>query len=75
VIASRDGSIPAADTVMDRPSAPLLAGVFPGVTLTREAGKSGTLLAIDRARAGLGFVLANAAARHDPGVVTQRDSR
>src|SRR5580658_8692394 len=38
--------IAAADTVMDRPSAALLAEVFPGVTLTREVGEFGTLLAI-----------------------------
>jgi len=47
--------IAAADTVMDRPSAELLAEVFPGVTLTREVGEFGTLLAIDRARAARGF--------------------
>ena len=41
--------IAAADTVMDRPSAELLAKVFPGVTLTRAVGEFGTLLAIDRA--------------------------
>ena len=44
-----------ADTVMDRPSAELLAEVYPGVTLTRDVGEFGTLLAIDRARAALGF--------------------
>ena len=47
--------IAAADTVMDRPSADLLAEVFPGVDLTRDVGKFGTLLAIDRAREVLGF--------------------
>ena len=47
--------IAAADTVMNRPSAELLAEVFPGVKLTREVGESGTLLAIDRARQVLGF--------------------
>jgi nucleoside-diphosphate-sugar epimerase len=47
--------IAAADTVMDRPSAALLAEVFPGVTLTRDVGEFGTLLAIDRARDALGF--------------------
>jgi nucleoside-diphosphate-sugar epimerase len=47
--------IAAADTVMDRPSAGLLAEVFPGVPLTREVGEFGTLLAIDRARDALGF--------------------
>ena len=47
--------IAAADTVMNRPSAELLAEVFPGVTLTRDVGEFGTLLAIDRAREVLGF--------------------
>src|ERR1700751_4099458 len=44
-----------ADTVMNRPSAELLAEVFPGVRLTRDVGESGTLLAIARAREVLGF--------------------
>ena len=47
--------IAAADTVMNRPSADLLAEVFPGVSLTRDVGEFGTLLAIDRARRALGF--------------------
>jgi nucleoside-diphosphate-sugar epimerase len=47
--------IAAADTVMNRPSAGLLAEVFPDVRLTREVGEFGTLLAIDRARQVLGF--------------------
>jgi nucleoside-diphosphate-sugar epimerase len=47
--------IAAADTVMNRPSAELLAEVFPGVRLTGEAGEFGTLLAIGRARKVLGF--------------------
>ena len=47
--------IAAADTVMDRPSAALLAEVFPDVRLTRDVGEFGTLLAIDRARRVLGF--------------------
>jgi nucleoside-diphosphate-sugar epimerase len=47
--------IAAADTVMNRPSADLLAEVFPDVPLTRDVGKFGTLLAIDRARQVLGF--------------------
>jgi nucleoside-diphosphate-sugar epimerase len=47
--------IAAADTVMNRPSAALLAKVFPGVELRREVGEFGTLLAIDRARQALGF--------------------
>ena len=52
--------IAAADTVMNRPSAELLAEVFPGVRLTRDVGESGTLLAIDRAREVLGFEPAHA---------------
>ena len=40
---------------MDRPSAALLAEVFPGVPVTRDVGEFGTLLAIDRARQVLGF--------------------
>jgi nucleoside-diphosphate-sugar epimerase len=47
--------IAAADTVMNRPSADLLAEVFPGVSLTRDVGEFGTLLAIDRARQVLGY--------------------
>jgi nucleoside-diphosphate-sugar epimerase len=47
--------IAAADTVMDRPSASLLAEVYPGVELTRDVGESGTLLAIDRASKVLGY--------------------
>jgi nucleoside-diphosphate-sugar epimerase len=47
--------IAAADTVMTRPSAELLAEVFPQVKLTRDVGEHGTLLAIDRAREVLGF--------------------
>jgi nucleoside-diphosphate-sugar epimerase len=47
--------IAAADTVMDRPSADLLREVYPDVSLTRDVGEFGTLLAIDRAREVLGF--------------------
>jgi len=47
--------IAAADTVMNRPSAALLAETFPDVKLTRDVGEFGTLLAIDRARQVLGF--------------------
>jgi nucleoside-diphosphate-sugar epimerase len=47
--------IAAADTVMNRPSAQLLAEVFPDVKLTAEIAEFGTLLAIDRARTVLGF--------------------
>jgi nucleoside-diphosphate-sugar epimerase len=47
--------IAAADTVMPRPSADLLAEVFPGVPLRRAVGEFETLLSIDRARDVLGF--------------------
>jgi nucleoside-diphosphate-sugar epimerase len=47
--------IAAADTVMNRPSAQVLAEVFPDVPLTREVGEFGTLLSIDRARKVLGY--------------------
>jgi nucleoside-diphosphate-sugar epimerase len=47
--------IAAADTVMNRSSAELLAEVFPGVELRREVGEFGTLLAIDRARQAFSF--------------------
>jgi nucleoside-diphosphate-sugar epimerase len=48
--------IAAADTVMTRPSAELLAEVFPGVPLRTEVPGTTTLLAIDRAKQALGFV-------------------
>jgi nucleoside-diphosphate-sugar epimerase len=47
--------IAAADTVMNRPSAALFNEVFPGVALTRDVGEYETLLAIDRARALIGY--------------------
>jgi nucleoside-diphosphate-sugar epimerase len=47
--------IAAADTIMDRPSADLLREVYPDVPLTRPVQEYETLLAIDRARAVLGF--------------------
>ncbi|MFG1806461.1 NAD-dependent epimerase/dehydratase family protein [Streptomyces sp. NPDC049040] len=47
--------IAAADTIMNRPSADLLAEVFPGVALTRDIGTHETLLSIDRAREVLGY--------------------
>jgi nucleoside-diphosphate-sugar epimerase len=55
VVGSPAFVIAAADTVMDRPSAGLLAEVFPGVPLNRDVGEFGTLLAIDRARDVLGY--------------------
>ena len=48
--------IAAADTIMDRPSADLLAEVFPGVELTREIGTYETLLSVERAREALGYI-------------------
>jgi nucleoside-diphosphate-sugar epimerase len=47
--------IAAADTVMDRPSAELLAEVYPDVPLTGEVAEFGTLLSIGRAAKALGF--------------------
>ena len=47
--------IAAADTVMDRPNAELIAEVFPGVELRGEFGDHDTLLSIDKARRVLGF--------------------
>jgi nucleoside-diphosphate-sugar epimerase len=58
--------IAAADTVMNRPSAELLAEVYPGVRLTRDVGEFGTLLAIDRARQVLGFEPAHSWRGHVP---------
>jgi nucleoside-diphosphate-sugar epimerase len=57
--ASTNGSeiaiVAAADTVMTRPSAELMAEVYPGVPLRRNVEGRETLLAIDRARALLGY--------------------
>ena len=47
--------IAAADTVMTRSSASLMAEVFPSVELTRELGEHETLLGIDKARRVLGY--------------------
>ena len=47
--------IAAADTIMERPSADLLAEVFPGVRLTRPIAQHETLLSIDAARTLLGY--------------------
>ncbi len=47
--------VAAADTVMNMPSADLLAAVFPGVRLTSPVAEFGTLLSIDRARKVLGY--------------------
>ena len=47
--------IAAADTVMSRPNAELVAEVFPDVPVTRELGEHDTMLAIDKARRLLGY--------------------
>jgi nucleoside-diphosphate-sugar epimerase len=47
--------IAAADTVMSRSSASLVAEVFPGVEVTKELGEHETMLSIDKARALLGY--------------------
>ncbi len=47
--------IAAADTVMQRSSAELMAEVYPGVPVRKELGEHETLLAIDKARAVLGY--------------------
>jgi nucleoside-diphosphate-sugar epimerase len=47
--------IAAADTVMKRPSQELMREVFPGVELRGDLSGHETLLAIDRARAALGY--------------------
>jgi nucleoside-diphosphate-sugar epimerase len=56
VTGSQSFIIAAADTVMNRPSADLMAEVFPGVPLRGELSGYATLLSIDRAKQGLGFV-------------------
>lgn len=48
--------VAAADTVMTRPSADLMAEVFPDVPLTRPVAGRETLLSIEQARAVLGYV-------------------
>ncbi|HYN96387.1 MAG TPA: NAD(P)-dependent oxidoreductase [Pilimelia sp.] len=60
--------IAAADTIMDRPSADLLREVYPDVPLRREVRGHETLLAIDRARAVLGFAPAHSWRDHVGGV-------
>src|SRR4051794_15059995 len=47
--------IAAADTIMDRPSADLLAEVFPQTPVRRELSGFETVLSIDKARGVLGF--------------------
>jgi nucleoside-diphosphate-sugar epimerase len=47
--------IAAADTCMTRPSMDLMSDVFPDVPISRVIPGHGTLLAIDKARAHLGY--------------------
>lgn len=56
--------IAAADTVMPRPSADLMAEVFPSVPLRRKPQGRETLLAIDKARQLLGYEPAHRWADH-----------
>ena len=56
--------VAADDTVMTRPSADLMAEVFPTVPLTREVKGRETLLSIDRARRVLGYAPAHRWADH-----------
>ena len=56
---SQNVIIAAADTIMDTPSAELMAAVFPDVPLTRPLQGYETLLAIDAARELLGYAPAH----------------
>jgi nucleoside-diphosphate-sugar epimerase len=47
--------IAAADTMMNRPSADLMAEVYPDVELRDGVGEFGTLLSIEKARQRLGY--------------------
>jgi UDP-glucose 4-epimerase len=47
--------IAAADTVMSRPNAELVAEVFPGVEVRGDLGEHATMLSIDKARRLLGY--------------------
>jgi nucleoside-diphosphate-sugar epimerase len=51
--------IAAADTVMDRPNADLVAECFPDVPLRDGTGEHGTLLSIEKARRVLGYAPAH----------------
>jgi nucleoside-diphosphate-sugar epimerase len=55
VTGSQSFIIAAAETVMNRPSADLMAEVFPDVPLRGELSGNATLLSIDRAKQMLGF--------------------
>ena len=56
--------VAAAETVMTRPSAELMAEVFPDVPLRRPVSGRETLLAIDHARDLLGYEPAHRWADH-----------
>ncbi|MGZ8527685.1 MAG: NAD-dependent epimerase/dehydratase family protein [Candidatus Limnocylindrales bacterium] len=58
--------VAAADTVMTRPSAELMAEVFPGVPLRRPIAERETLLSIDKARRLLGYEPEHRWADHIP---------
>jgi nucleoside-diphosphate-sugar epimerase len=58
--------VAAADTVMTRPSADLMAEVYPTVPLTRDVPGFATLLAIDKARRLLGYEPAHRWRDHVP---------
>jgi nucleoside-diphosphate-sugar epimerase len=58
--------VAAADTVMTRPSAELMAEVFPGVPLRRAIVERETLLSIDKARRLLGYQPEHRWADHIP---------
>jgi UDP-glucose 4-epimerase len=47
--------VAAADTVMSRPNAELVAEVFPGVEIRGDLGEHDTMLSIDKARRELGY--------------------
>ena len=55
IVGSEIAIIAAADTTMLRPSADLMAEVFPGVPLRRPVEGRDTLLSIDHARRLLGY--------------------
>jgi nucleoside-diphosphate-sugar epimerase len=55
VVGASSYIVAAADTVMDRPSADLMAEVFPDVRLTHELKGRESLMSIDKARRVLGY--------------------
>ena len=65
--------IAAADTVMDRPNAELVAACFPSVPLRPGTGDFDTLLSIDKARRVLGYDPGLFVARRRPGARSAPD--